>query len=108
MGRDLVLRSYGRFYYLPRYLAERGHEVILLLLDYHGSAPLDINRDGIRWISEPLVLGYPGRYLDRLGRLITTSRPDWLLGLSDTYFGILAQYYGNRYGIRSCIDAYDN
>jgi glycosyltransferase involved in cell wall biosynthesis len=108
MGRDLILRPYGRFFYLPYYLAERGHEVTLLLLDYRNEAPADISHDGIRWISEPLASRNPGRYLGRLRQLLRTDRPDWVIGLSDTYFGILAQYYGYRYGIRSCIDAYDN
>lgn len=108
MGRDLVTRPYGRFYYLPRYLAGRGHEVTLLLLDYRNGTLVDMHRDGIRWISEPMALRYPWRYPGRLRQLLVTDRPDWVIGLSDTYFGILAQYYGHRYGIRSCIDAYDN
>ena len=108
MERDLVARPYGRFYYLPRYLAERGHEVTLLLLDYRNGEPVDRRRDGIRWISEPLARRSPGRYPGRLRQLLRADRPDWVIGLSDTYFGILAQFYGHRYGIRSCIDAYDN
>ena len=65
-------------------------------------------RGGIRWISEPLASRNPGRYPGRLRQLLGSQRPDWVVGLSDTYFGILAQYYGSKYGIRSCIDAYDN
>ncbi len=108
MGRDLIARPYGRFYYLPYYLAERGHEVTLLLLDYRNDTPVDMQRDGIRWISEPLAIRNPGRYTGRLRQLLGVDRPDWVIGLSDTYFGILAQHYGDNYGIRSCIDAYDN
>jgi glycosyltransferase involved in cell wall biosynthesis len=108
MGRDLVARPYGRFYYLPRCLAERGHDVTLLLLDYRKQAPVDMRSEGIRWISEPLSPGNPGRYLSRLRRVLDAERPDWLIGLSDTYFGILAQHYGQKCGVRSCIDAYDN
>jgi len=108
MGRDLVTSPYGRFYYLPRYLAERGHEVTTLLLDYRNEVPVDMHRDGIHWISEPLTLRNPGRYPGRLQQLLQADRPDWFIGLSDTYYGILAQYYGHKYGIRSCIDAYDN
>jgi len=67
-----------------------------------------MHRDGIHWISEPLTLRNPGRYPGRLQQLLQADRPDWLIGLSDTYYGILAQYYGHKYGMRSCIDAYDN
>ena len=108
MGRDLITRPYGRFFYLPYYLAERGHEVTLLLLNYYNEAPIDIHRDGIRWISESMSLRSPRRYPERLRQLLQVNRPDWVIGLSDTYFGILAEYYGRRCGIRSCVDAYDN
>jgi glycosyltransferase involved in cell wall biosynthesis len=108
MGRDLFERPYGRFYYLPRQLAERGHNVTLLLLEYGNGAPLAEQRDGMRWLSEPLSSRNPARYLRRLRRVLKTERPDWVIGLSDTYFGILAQHYGRKYSIRSCIDAYDN
>lgn len=33
MGRDLVASPYGRFLYLPKLLAERGHDVCIVLLD---------------------------------------------------------------------------
>ena len=108
MGRDLIARPYGRFFYLPYYLAERGHDVTLLLLDYRNDAPVDMQRDGMRWISEPLAMRNPVRYTGRLRRLLGVDRADWVVGLSDTYFGILAQHYGKKYAVRSCIDAYDN
>ena len=108
MGRDLVHRPYGRFYYLPKFLAERGHQVHHLLLNYRREGSLDMHRHGIHWMSESLLSGNPARYLRRLKSVIQEVRPDWIIGLSDTYFGILAQYYGRRYGISSCIDAYDN
>ena len=59
MGRDLVTRPYGRFYCQPRHLAGLGSQVTLLLLDYHNDAPIDMRRDGIPWISEPLVSRMP-------------------------------------------------
>jgi len=108
MGRDLVTNPYGRFYYLPRCLAERGHEVTLLMLDYRNNDPLNVQREGIRWISEPISLGKPLQYLAKIRELLKVDRPDWIIGLSDTYFGILAQYYGKKYAVNSCIDAYDN
>ena len=108
MGRDLVTRPYGRFFYLPYYLAERGHDITLLLLSYRQENPVDLRVHSIRWISESMSLGHPGRYLNRLRQLLRVDRPDWVIGLSDTYYGILAQHYGHKYGALSCIDAYDN
>lgn len=108
MGKDLVTSPYGRFFYLPYYLAKQGHEVHILLQDYSNGDPLDLHAHGLRWISVPSRLHRPAAYLSAIRRLAREAEPDWLIGMSDTYYGILARYYGKRYGIRSCIDAYDN
>jgi glycosyltransferase involved in cell wall biosynthesis len=108
MGRDLLTRPYGRFFYLPKLLAERGHDVRILLLDYRGGEPLDVHAYGIRCISVPLKFHKPVLYTESIRRLVAESRPDWLIGLSDTYYGILAGHYGKRYGVRVSVDAYDN
>lgn len=108
MGRDLVTRPYGRFFHLPAYLAQRGHEVHLLLLDYRRGSALESHEHGLHTVSEPIRYGSPHGYLSRLKRLLHEVSPDWLIGCSDTYFGIVAEYYARRHGIRACIDAYDN
>jgi glycosyltransferase involved in cell wall biosynthesis len=108
MGRDLIARPYGRFYHLPRLLAEAGHEVHSLLMDYRHGAAVDMHDSGVHWISRSLWPGKGGSFGTQLLKLVRDVRPDWIIGCSDTYFGILAWYYGQKYGVRSCIDAYDN
>lgn len=108
MSRDLVTSPYGRFFYLPKFLAERGHQVCLMLLDYENGEPLDLYRDGIHWISVPLSLRDPAAYVRSLQQLCRSFRPDWITGFSDTYYGILAERYAQKFATRSCIDAYDN
>ncbi len=103
MSRDLITSPYGRFFHLPKLLGERGHDVRLLLLDYENAPSIEADLHGIRCISVPLA-----RYARTIRRQIEADQPDWLVGFSDTYFGILAARYGRRYRIRSCIDAYDN
>lgn len=107
-GRDLFTRPYGRFFHLPRLLAQAGHEVCIFLLSYRNDPPVSIERDGIRWISESVRPFGPGRYFRRAREIVEDLRPDWVVGFSDTYYGILAVHLGNRYGIRSAVDAYDN
>ena len=103
MGKDLIASPYGRFFYLPRLLAERGHEVTIALLDYEGGSELELDAHGIRWTSTP----FRG-YLRSLRKQITQSPVDWVIGFSDTYFGILAVRLARQHGTRACIDAYDN
>ena len=108
MDRDLLLRPYGRFYHLPQLLAAEGHQVTVLVLSYKCDAPV-IRRDGTAtWISISVVPTGPLAYIRYLTRLIAHTQPDRLVGLSDIYYGILAYSLGRFYGIKSCIDAYDN
>lgn len=108
MGRDLVDRPYGRFYYLARNLAERGHDVVLALLSYRREAPTDNITGRLRVCSASLVPIGRKSYLQLVNALIREGVPDWIIGCSDTYYGILADYYGRRHGTRTLIDAYDN
>ena len=107
-GRDLISRPYGRFYFLPMFLASQGHEVHLLLLSYLRSPSLSFHRNGLYWVSKSFLqnggLSYHRCIVDRV-RFFT---PDWIVGFSDTYYGILAQRIGARFGIHTAIDAYDN
>jgi glycosyltransferase involved in cell wall biosynthesis len=103
MGRDLLESPYGRFFHLPRLLAARGFEVGVLLMSYRNEPETVVRRDGVEWRSVGLT-SYVGRAIAFARR----SRPDWIVGFSDTYFGILAQTLARRLHARSLIDAYDN
>jgi glycosyltransferase involved in cell wall biosynthesis len=108
MARDLLTRPYGRFFYLPYHLARKGHQVTLLLLSYKKEPTCQLERDGMTWFSESLLPWGPSRYLAKAKALVDDIQPDWIVGFSDTYYGILAQCLGAAYRIRSSIDAYDN
>jgi glycosyltransferase involved in cell wall biosynthesis len=108
MGKDLLTRPYGRFYYLPKLLADRGHEVYLLLLSYEKEADVTIHAHGFSWTSTSIFNTGPIRYMKKTKEIVRDEHPDWVIGFSDTYYGIFAQKLANRYGARSAIDAYDN
>ncbi len=103
MSRDLLTSPYGRFYYLPRLLTERGHDVTVALLDYRGDEPVDTVKDSVRWMSLSFA-----RYRRETLNAVRAEPPDWIVGFSDTYFGILARGFARRLGCRYAIDAYDN
>lgn len=106
-NRDLWLRPYGRFYNLPLNLVRSGHSVHLVLLNYRSGKEFEEHRDGITWHSVNLIPD-PTRYYRYVKRLIRECDADWVLGFSDTYFGICAQMIGMRAGVKVHIDAYDN
>lgn len=105
-GRDLLRAPYGRFFHLPRLLADRGHAVTVALLSHARLPSETLAQGGVRWTSDDAFAGTA--YFRRIRQLIREDRPDWILGASDTYFGILAAHYGARTGVRCAIDAYDN
>ena len=107
LGRDLLVQPYGRFYHLTRGLADQGHEVHLVLLNYQREAELRRLRDGIHWHSVNL-LPDPTRYYRRILGLGAEIGVDWVIGFSDTWFGICAQLVARHSGAYSLIDAYDN
>jgi glycosyltransferase involved in cell wall biosynthesis len=107
-GRDLFAQPYGRFYHLPKLLAETGHAVVLLLLSYCDDPPLKAERDGITWMSESVRPFGLARYYRSALKVARAIRPDWIVGFSDTYFGILARHLARLCGARAAIDAYDN
>ena len=106
--KDLLIRPYGRFYYLPRLLSEKGHEVYILLLDYRFEPSVTIKKGGALWHAESFLQLDPISYLHQAIKLIRKMNPHWIVGFSDTYYGIMAQWLAKKYGIRSAIDAYDN
>lgn len=107
-GRDLLTRPYGRFFYLPHELSLKGHESYLLLLNYRSEPVEFMKSQGITWISENIAPFSPLQYYTRACKLIESVKPDWIVGFSDTYFGILAEHLGRKFGVKSLIDAYDN
>jgi len=107
-GKDLLSRPYGRFFHIPRLLAKRGHEVTLLLLDYRKDPALEIDRNGIHWLSRSLWGRGHDSYWATANFLAKKEHPDWIIGCSDTYFGIMAEYLAESFDAASLIDAYDN
>lgn len=107
-GRDLLTQPYGRFYYLPRGLAEADHEVHVLLLNYRNEPDTYQQLGKLHVHSVSALLWGPWRYIRLADKLSRQISPDWLIGFSDTWYGILAQYLASKHGARALIDAYDN
>jgi len=106
--KDLVTRPYGRFYFLPHLLAQKGHEITLALLSYKADPTVRFNQKGIEWTSTSVYNWGTAGYIRSIDSLIRRDRPDWIVGVSDTYYGIMAAYFGRKYGIHFAVDAYDN
>lgn len=107
-GRDLYTHPYGRFYYLPRLLADHGHQVHLLILNYRNEPPAQRNDGNLHWHSISLFPSGPKPFLINATQFAMDLKPDWIMGFSDTWYGILAERLGRKHQIFSLVDAYDN
>ena len=87
-GKDLLERPYGRFYYLPKILAEKGHEFHILLLSYKNEPRIAENKDRINWTSISLIKHGPFAYIHEAKKIIQEICPDWIIGFS----GYLLRY----------------
>lgn len=107
MGRDLFTSPYGRFYHLALYLSELGHNVDLWLMSYR-SGENEERRVGNLSIKSFNFWSAFSIGLPSLMRRASEKDPDWIIGFSDTYYGVLANHLAKKLGKRALIDAYDN
>lgn len=107
-GKDLIERPFGRFYSLPKALAQKGHKVHILLLSYKSEPQISVVKNYINWSSVSLSRRGPFAYVREAEKIIERKKTDWVVGFSDIYYGILAQRLGEKYNSNSLIDAYDN
>jgi len=62
----------------------------------------------LHWYSVSLFPAGPSPYLIQAHRLAREVKPDWIIGFSDIWYGILAEHVAKKVGTQSLIDAYDN
>lgn len=106
--RDLIERPYGRFHYLPTSLAAMGHEVHVFLCSHRHLPSVDLVRDDVHWISHDLRTLGIRKLWQRARSQAEVVRPDWIIGMSDAWYGWLAQELSRRTDARLAVDAYDN
>ena len=107
-NRDQLERPFGRFHHLPAELARRGHRVTVLLASYASEPDASVERDGVTIRSISVRGVGAGRYVALARRLARSERPDWIGGLSDTWYAVLAAHLAGPMGARLWVDAYDN
>ncbi len=106
-SKDVFTRPYGRFYSLSQEMANQGHEVHLVLLNYKKENEFRRIRENIHWHSVNL-LPNPIYYYSYVKKLSLQINADYIVGFSDIIYGICAQKIAKKTNCLSVIDAYDN
>lgn len=107
MGRDLLTRPYGRFFNLAKQLSELGHEVQMLLFSYKNNENETENVSGVV-MNSISIPPFPARAWARAKYHARQQQPDWILGFSDIWYGIMATRLAQALRKKALIDAYDN
>ena len=107
MGRDLISRPYGRFFYLPLELAKLGHAIDVITFNFRPAADETLAVQGMRWHSISLAAA-PWSVWRRICQVARVVEPDWVIGCSDIWFGLVAARLARKFQARVAIDAYDN
>jgi teichuronic acid biosynthesis glycosyltransferase TuaC len=114
MGKDLIDDRYGRFYELPEQLAARGHTVMGRCLAYHARKPGSADRletpNGVQWLSRdlpPLFFDGIRQFHHDVQATIENLKPDIIIGCSDAFQVVYADWLGKKYRIPVMVDLYD-
>lgn len=106
--RCLMDRPYGRFFYLPVELAQLGFDVRVILIGHAGDFESTASRSGVTWTTMDVKGTRATGILPKLLNEIRGQQPDWIIGCSDAWVGVIATWLARRSGSRLAIDAYDN
>lgn len=93
---------------MPRVLAELGHDVHVVLCSHQKLPDAICTAAGVQWTSHDVRTLGPVTLWKTLSSHADQLKPDWVIGCSDIWFGLLANQLAKRTGARLALDAYDN
>ena len=116
MRKDVIVDRYARLYELPLALARRGHEVLVICLNYRGVASsfasVDERGEGrLRWQScdlGALLLAGLLHYRRTVLAAIAEFAPDLILGGSDSPHVVMTRHFARGAGLPYALDLFDN
>lgn len=111
-GKDVIRHRFGRLYELPSQLANLGHSVTVLCLDYRNREPQEnfiekFDGGSVQWFVVPLRRIYTLEVL-AVYRKIKVSQTDMVLGSSDIPCLWFARKLAKTLKVPYAVDLYDN
>lgn len=93
-------------------LSQQGHDVSIILTSYKNEPSERTIKHDIKWFSISASIGANKHniltYWNKLNKIVSIEKPDWIIGFSDIWYGILASKLAKKYNCKYLVDAYDN
>ncbi|SDP19477.1 glycosyltransferase [Desulforhopalus singaporensis] len=106
-NKDLLKDKFGRLYHLPKQLANRGINVLVLAFDYRNSVKKELTEDNLIIQSIPTT---PSKILSAPVRVYLKSKnffPDIVIASADSHIGLLGLLIARKFKIPFVFDVYD-
>lgn len=107
-NKDLVADKFGRNFELPVMLAENGHKVLVVALDYRGRKMQLMSVGQVQFVSLPLFSLATLKGLIGVYQQIRSFSPTHIIGSGDSHIGYLAYRLAKNFGVFSVFDVYDH
>lgn len=104
-NQDTLSQRFGRIYRLPLSWHRAGHEVHLVLLDYHGTSRLVSGKDGFAAQSLP---AFDPRSVAHLSAAMKAIQPEIVVASGDCFTGLLGHWLTRGTDTRFVFDVYDD
>lgn len=107
-NKDLVEDKFGRLFYFPSILAERGHECIVYALDFKNRTEENVRRNNVQFHTIPVKSFWRLPSMVKLFRELKTAKADFVFSSGDSYIGYLGLLLSKRLSCKAVFDMYDD
>ena len=107
-NKDLIEDEFGRLFYFPSILKEKGYECVVFALDFKNRTEVNVSKNNVRFYSIPVKPFWRLPLMYRLFRELKTTKADFVFSSGDSYIGYLGLLLSRRLSCKAIFDMYDD
>ena len=107
-NKDLIEDEFGRLFYFPSILKEKGYECVVFALDFKNRTEVNVSKNNVRFYSIPVKSFWRLPLMYRLFRELKTTKADFVFSSGDSYMGYLGLLLSKRLSSKAIFDIYDD
>lgn len=107
-NKDLIEDEFGRLFYFPSILKEKGYECVVFALDFKNRTEVNVNKNDVQFYSIPVKSFWRLPLMYRLFRELKATQADFVFSSGDSYIGYLGLLLSRRLSCKAIFDMYDD